>query len=60
MISLFFHGFEKTQGEKNSSHEKTQALFWSKTQATGGFFKICSQKLKLPEDFSKFAAKNCI
>ena len=57
---FFFHGLKKTQGEKNPSHKKTQALFWPKTQATGGFFKISGQKLKLSEDFSKFPAKNSL
>ena len=42
---LFFHGRQKTQGQKNSSHEKTQALFQPETQGTGGFFQNPGQKL---------------
>ena len=35
---FFFHGSQKTQGEKNSSPEKTQAIFGQKTQGTRGCF----------------------
>ena len=44
-IRLFFHGRKKTQGQKNSSLEKTQALFQPKTQGTEGFFLNPGQKL---------------
>ena len=35
---FFFHGSQKTQGEINSSPEKTQAIFGPKTQGTRGYF----------------------
>ena len=44
MQAFFFHGSQKNQGEKNSSHEKTQALFQPETQGTGGFFQNPGQK----------------
>ena len=42
---FFFHGRQKTQGQKNSSHEKTQAVFQPETQGTGGFFQNLGKKL---------------
>ena len=38
MAGFFFHASQKTQGEKNSSPEKTQAVFGQKTQGTRGYF----------------------
>ena len=42
----FFVRFRKTQGEKNSSSEKTQGVFSPKTQVPGGFQDIFA-KLKV-------------
>ena len=47
MAGFFFHGRQKTQGQKNSSHEKTQALFQPETQGTGGFFQNPGKKLNV-------------
>ena len=44
----FFVRYRKTQGEKNSSSEKTFGVFSPKTQATGGFQAIFS-KLTVPK-----------
>ena len=45
ITGFFFHGRRKTQGQKNSSHEKTQALFQPETQGIEGFFQNPGQKL---------------
>ena len=50
---FFFHGRQKTQGQKNSSHEKTQALFQPETQGTGGFFQNPGQKLNSDNIFKQ-------
>ena len=42
---FFLDILRKTQGQKNSSREKTQALFQPETQGTGGFFQNPGQKL---------------
>ena len=46
---IFFVRFSKTQGEINSSSEKTQGIFGAKTQATGAFTANSFKKLKVPE-----------
>ena len=48
---LFFVRFFKTQGEKNSSPEKTQGNFGAKTQGTGAFSTSFHSKLNLLELF---------
>ena len=45
----FFVRFSKTQGEINSSSEKTQGIFGAKTQATGAFTANSFKKLKVLE-----------
>ena len=48
----FFVRFPKTQGEKNSSPEKTQDNFGVKTQGTGAFSDNFPSKLKLFQPIS--------
>ena len=54
---LFFVRFFKTQGEKNSSPEKTQDSFGAKTQRTGAFSTNFLSKLNLIELFCRFGLK---
>ena len=58
LISGFFVRFRKTQGEKNSSSEKTQRFFSPKTQAPGGFqaifFKTQGSKSEKLKKFFRF------
>ena len=49
--------FFKTQGEKNSSPEKTQGNFGAKTQGTGAFYANFLSKLNLLELFCRFWLK---
>ena len=54
---LFLVRFFKTQGEKNSSPEKTQGNFGAKTQGTGAFYINFLSKLNLLELFCRFGLK---
>ena len=49
--------FFKTQGEKNSSPEKTQGNFGAKTQGTRAFYINFLSKLNLLELFCRFGLK---
>ena len=61
---LLFHDGQKTQGQKNSSPEKTQAIFSQKNQGTRGYFGNLptktpkTPKLKITVTSAKFWPKS--